>query len=157
MYCVHTVFNTNSILLVVKQHTQDLGLDQHVQIWVLSILQTGVEVRVGSILTLALRRDVSQPAFKLVAFVQTLKILSVFVANLSCCCDEVFHAVRAAESTVGDVDGTVLAVCVVLARPVVCLEAFEVRQDLIGAPAFGVPAVKVGLLCAGVPGMLVSN
>jgi hypothetical protein len=115
-----------------------------------------VEVRVGSVLTLALWRDISQPALKLVVLFQALQVLCILVSNFSCCRNEVVHACSSAEATVGNVNGTIVAVVFTVAFAMVCFEALEVRHDLIGTPSLGLPAVEVGSLRSCVPEIDVS-
>lgn len=49
-------------LLAIKQNPQDLVLDKHAQLGVVAILESGVEIGVGRILSLAIGADVLQVA-----------------------------------------------------------------------------------------------
>lgn len=47
--------NTRCALIVVKQHANDLGLDQYVQIGVLAVLKKRMEITVSRVLAPAVR------------------------------------------------------------------------------------------------------
>ena len=60
---------------IIKEDTDDLRVDDHVQVGVLAILQPGVEIAVARVLPLAGRRDV---AFGTLHPVVGLEIAQVF-------------------------------------------------------------------------------
>lgn len=46
---------------LVEENSDDFGLEKDVEIWVLSVLEEGVDVAMSRILSLAIRTDISVP------------------------------------------------------------------------------------------------
>ena len=76
------ILNTNGLLVVVEQNSDDLLLAHNVQVGVVATLKLVVNVSVSSILTPAVGTNVLQPSFGGVVRVEVLQVLEFAVAHL---------------------------------------------------------------------------
>lgn len=131
---VGCILDANGSLVVVEDHSNDLGLGQNMEIRVLVAVKLLVEVSRGSILSSALLGNGAHPAFKAIVVVQILQIDNVGPSDLFCRGEEVVFGLGITIRSAADLHRAIETVMLGLAPAVIRLEL--VRCQLVSLAAY---------------------
>lgn len=168
---VGLVFDSNCFWWgrLVEEDANNLGVQEDVQVGMLSILQKRMNITVSCILSFTVGANISLPyldidqlnstTFKMeITYRETsisLQILQVFNVVKAHFLNSVYKLIStfASVSTIRDVNRTIvtmLALVVSFAFGVICLKFVAHRQHILRGPAFSLPRVEINTLSTGI-------
>jgi hypothetical protein len=120
--------NTNSLLVVIEQNSDNLLLAHNVQVGVVAALELVVHISVSGILSPSVGPDVLQPPLSGVVRIEVLQVLELTVAHVVRRVDEGLLSLLAAVRALRDVDGATVAVGLAVTHAVVVLELIRSQR-----------------------------
>ena len=92
------------------------------EVGVISALQFGMQVSMSSVLPSSVEADITIIALYGIVLVKVLQVVRLGISQLRRCFDEGVFGAAACVGALGDIDGTIEAMSVLVALAMVCLE-----------------------------------